>query len=315
MTNADTKHPIIHKEDKMKIKNLLVGVAIGCFLSLLMLNTQVLADSVWPRMVGSADGVPISYEVHGTGEPTLVFVHGWSCDGRYWRMQVPHFSKNHRVVVIDLAGHGHSGLGREDYAMDAFGEDVQAVVEEVGAEQVILVGHSMGGPVSVAAARLMPGRVIGVIGVDIFQDVSHPMTQEEFDSWMGLLQPDFAAGAAQFVRQMFIEKTDPVLRDWVVADMSAAPPKVAVSAMEQMLSDVVSGDALFAFDGLETPIVAINADLWPTNVEANRRHMHSFDAVIIEGTDHFLHMAEPEAFNRKLEGVIAGMVETRSGAE
>ena len=215
----------------MKIKNLLIGVAVGCFLSLLMLNTQVLADSVWPDMVGSADGVPISYEVHGTGEPTLVFVHGWSCDGRYWRMQVPHFSKNHRVVVIDLAGHGHSGLGREDYAMDAFGEDVQAVVKEVGAEQVILIGHSMGGPVSVAAARLMPGRVIGAIGVDTFHDVSHPMTREEFDSWMGLLQPDFPAGAAQFVRQMFIEKTDPVLRDWVVADMSAAPPKVALSAM------------------------------------------------------------------------------------
>ncbi|WP_084185022.1 alpha/beta fold hydrolase [Desulfonatronum thiodismutans] len=298
----------------MKLKNFLVGIVFSCFLHS-MLNAQVLADSVWPRMVGSADGVPISYEVHGTGEPTLVFVHGWSCDGRYWRMQVPHFSKNHRVVVIDLAGHGHSGLGREDYAMDAFGEDVQAVVEEVGAEQVILVGHSMGGPVSVAAARLMPGRVIGVIGVDIFQDVSHPMTQEDFNSWMGLLQPDFSAGAAQFVRQMFIEKTDSVLRDWVVADMSAAPSKVAVSAMEKMLSDVVSGEALFAFDGLETPIVAINADLWPTNVEANRRHMHSFDAVIIEGTDHFLHMAEPEAFNRKLEGVIAGMVETRSGAE
>ncbi|WP_052812726.1 alpha/beta fold hydrolase [Desulfonatronum thioautotrophicum] len=298
----------------MKIKNLLVGAVLSCFL-LSMLNAQVQAGSVWPGMVESADGVPISYEVHGTGEPTLVFVHGWSCDGRYWWMQVPHFSKNHRVVVIDLAGHGHSGLGREDYAMDAFGEDVQAVVQEVGAEQVILVGHSMGGPVSVAAARLMPGRVIGVIGVDTFQDVSHPMTQKEFDSWMGLFQPDFAAGAAQFVRQMFIEKTDPSLRDWVVADISAAPQKVALSAMEHMLSDVVSGLALSAFDGLETPIVAINADLWPTNLEANRRHMHSFDAVIIEGTDHFLHMAEPEAFNRKLEDVIAGMVETWRGKE
>ncbi|GAB6058388.1 alpha/beta fold hydrolase [Desulfonatronum parangueonense] len=298
----------------MKIKNLLVGAVAFCFL-IFMLSAQVLADSVWPRMVGSADGVPISYEVHGTGEPTLVFVHGWSCDGRYWRMQAPYFSNNHRVVVIDLAGHGHSGLGREEYTMDAFGKDVQAVVEEVGAEQVILVGHSMGGPVSVAAARLMPGRVIGVIGVDTFHDVSHPMTREEFDSWMALLRPDFATGAARFVGQMFIEKTDPALRDWVVADMSAAPPKAALSAMEHMLSAVVSGEALSAFDGLETPIVAINADLWPTNVEANQRHMHSFDVVIMEGTDHFLHMAVPESFNRKLEDVIAGLVEMKRRAE
>ena len=289
----------------MTIKNMLIGVA-ACFL-ILMLNMQVQADVVWPRMARSVDGVPISYEVHGAGEPTSVFVHGWSCDGRYWRKQVPHFSKSHRVVVIDLAGHGHSGLGRKDYTMDAFGEDVRAVVAEVDAGQVILVGHSMGGPVSVAAARLMPDKVIGIVGVDTFQDISQKMTQEEFDAWMAPLRTDFAGGAAEFVQQMFIEKTDAALRDWVVADMSASPPEVAVSAMAAMLSDVVSADALSAFDGLEVPVVAINADLWPTNVEANRRHMHSFDAVIIEGTDHFLHMAEPESFNRELKDVIAGM--------
>lgn len=298
----------------MKVKNLLIGVVAACFL-VSMLNTQVQADSAWPRMARSADGVPISYEVHGAGEPTLVFVHGWSCDGRYWRKQVPHFSKSHRVVVIDLAGHGHSGLGRKDYTIGAFGEDVHAVVMEEDAGQVMLIGHSMGGPVSVAAARLMPGRVVGVIGVDTFQDVSHSITQEEFDSWMGLLRPDFAGGAARFVQQMFIKKTDAALRDWVVADMSAAPPKVALSAMENMLSEVVSGEALSPFDGFAVPIVAINADLWPTNVEANRRHMHSFNAVILEESDHFLHMAEPESFNRKLEGVIAGMIEARAGME
>ena len=41
----------------------------------------------------SKDGTPISYEIYGNGEPTLVFVHGWSCDARYWRAQLPHFSK------------------------------------------------------------------------------------------------------------------------------------------------------------------------------------------------------------------------------
>jgi pimeloyl-ACP methyl ester carboxylesterase len=300
---------MMNKREKMMLKNFLTGVAV-CFL-IFMLNTQVHADMDWPRMVMSADGVPISYEVHGAGEPTLVFVHGWSCDGRYWRKQVPHFSKNHRVVEIDLAGHGHSGLGRKDYTMGAFGEDVRAVVAQVDADQVILIGHSMGGSVSVAAALLMPDKVIGIIGVDTFHDVSQEMSQEELNAWMAMLQPDFA-GAAQFVQQMFIEKTDSALRDWIVADMSAAPPEVALSAMEEMLSDVISSDALSAFDRLKVPIKAINADLWPTNVEANLRHMHSFDAVIIEGTDHFMHMAEPESFNRELKTVIAGMITAKA---
>ena len=117
--------------------------------------------TVWPRIVPSADGTSISYEVYGAGEPTLVFVHGWSCDARYWRAQVPHFSRKHRVVVLDLAGHGHSGSSRTRYTMGSFGEDVRAVTQASGGSRVILIGHSMGGTVIVEAARLMPDRVIG----------------------------------------------------------------------------------------------------------------------------------------------------------
>lgn len=262
------------------------------------------AELGWPRMVESADGTPISYEVHGAGNPTLVFVHGWSCDARYWRAQVPYFSDNHQVITIDLGGHGHSGLGRETYTMEAFGQDIHAVVQAAGSEQVILIGHSMGGPVSVAASRLMPDKVVGIVGVDTFQDVTRELTEEEFEAWMAPLKTDFREGAGQFVPQMFIDATDAALRDWVVADMSAAPPNVAVSAMEQMLLDVLSGEAVAVFEGMEVPIMAINSDLWPTNIEGNRQHMHSFEAMILEGTDHFLHMVEPDAFNRKLKLAI-----------
>lgn len=267
------------------------------------------ADDVrWPQVVESADGIPIAFEVTGSGEPALVFIHGWSCDGRYWRGQVAPFARKHQVVVIDLAGHGHSGLGRDRYSMAAFGEDVRTVVDAVGAGQVILVGHSMGGPVSVAAARVMPERVMGIVGVDTFQDVDGAVSQEEFDAMVAPMRADFRQGAAAFVSQMLIDKTDRALRDWIVADMSAAPPEVAVSAMEEMLTDTLSGRARSAFDGLEIPIVAINADLWPTNTEGNRRHIGSFEAVIMEGTDHFLQLAEPASFNAELERVIAGMV-------
>jgi pimeloyl-ACP methyl ester carboxylesterase len=96
---------------------------------LLLVNVATAAETAWPRVAESADGVPISYEVHGTGEPTVVFIHGWSCDERYWREQMPVFAEQHRVVVIDLAGHGHSGLGRETYTTEAFGEDVKTVLD------------------------------------------------------------------------------------------------------------------------------------------------------------------------------------------
>lgn len=77
---------------------------VCCFVFLAFSFIEVQAKNVWPQVVLSKDGTPISYEVYGAGEPTLVFVHGWSCDARYWGEQVPYFSKNHRIVILDLAG-------------------------------------------------------------------------------------------------------------------------------------------------------------------------------------------------------------------
>ena len=96
-----------------------------------------------------ADATTIAYETHGAGELALVFIHGWSCDRAYWREQLPHFAEDYKVVAIDLAGHGASGDERESYSMENFGADVAAVVDHLGLERVVLIGHSMGGLVIV----------------------------------------------------------------------------------------------------------------------------------------------------------------------
>jgi pimeloyl-ACP methyl ester carboxylesterase len=48
----------------------------------------------------------------------------------------------------------------------------------------------------------------------------------------------------------------------------------------------------------------VNGDMWPVNYEANRRHMFSFDAIVLKGADHFLMLDRPEEFNRALEKAI-----------
>ena len=261
----------------------------------------------WPHVVESADGTPISFEVVGSGEPALVFVHGWSCDGRYWREQVADFAPGHQVITLDLAGHGHSGLSRQDYTMAAFGEDVRAVVEAAGVEQAILIGHSMGGPVSLHAATKMPERVIGVVGVDTFQQLSMDIDEEQLEAFLAPMEADFRAAAAAFVDDMFLEETDARLREWVIDDMTAAPPAVAVDAMRSLISDYITGDFSRVLEAVEAPVVAINADFWPTDTEALRELSPGFEAIIVEGKDHFLHMAAPATFNAELEQVITDM--------
>jgi len=127
----------------------------------------------------STDGVRLCYEVHGAGTPALVFVHGWSCDRSYWRDQLPYFSEEHKVVAIDLAGHGESGLGRQAWTMPAFGDDVVTVVAQLGLESTVLIGHSMGGDVIVDAALKLRDRVAGLVWADVYGSLGEPGTREE----------------------------------------------------------------------------------------------------------------------------------------
>ncbi len=273
-------------------------------LTLIALPAQASTPSVWPQTAVSQDGIPIAYEQYGAGEPTLVFVHGWSCDSRYWRAQIDHFAKKYRVVVLDLAGHGHSGLTRNRYTMQAFGQDVRAVVEAVGGKTVILVGHSMGGQVIAEAARLMPDRVIGLIGVDTFDNIEYPLTRKELEQMIAPLVDDFQVGTRAFVEGMIRPDTAPRIRDWILADMSSAPPWVALSALEEMMQQYIAGDAAKIFEQIKAPVVCVSGDLWPINAEANRRHMQSFEAVVVPNADHFLMLDRPYAFNQGLEQAV-----------
>ncbi|VEN75307.1 AB hydrolase superfamily protein YdjP [Candidatus Desulfarcum epimagneticum] len=304
---------IVQNKKSGKIKRWVrMTLAIFVLPSVLFVAGAAQAGEEWPRVVASGDGVPISYEVYGKGDPALVFVHGWSCDARYWRAQTPRFSRKHRVILLDLAGHGHSGHGRSRHTMRAFGEDVRAVAVATGGREMILIGHSMGGSVIAEAARLMPDRAIGLIGVDTLENIEHPMTRKQMDGMMAPLKKDFSAGVRGFAGGMISPGADPRIREWILSDMASAPPRSALSAMKEMMSQYVTGEAAAIFDEIRIPVAAVNGDLWPVNYKGNRRHMSSFDAIILKGADHFLMMTRPEEFNDALEKTIGIILAKRS---
>ncbi|MFC1510187.1 alpha/beta fold hydrolase [Candidatus Omnitrophota bacterium] len=251
----------------------------------------------------SADGTAINYDEHGQEGPVLVFVHGWSCDASYWREQVAYFKDKYQMVLIDLAGHGRSESERVNYTMEAFGQDVQAVVESIGATKVVLIGHSMGALVIANAARLMPEKVIGLVAVDDLQNVEFPLGEEQFNEMITPFKEDFKQGIKGFVIGMLHPDNVPV-NEWVIADMSLADPHVALSAMNGTLGGYLRGDVAKLFDELDVPVVAVNADLWPTDIEANRRHIKDFELITLDGLDHFLMLKAPERFNPALEQAV-----------
>ena len=270
-----------------------------------------LAGAGEPRIAVSADGTPIAYQTYGDGEPTLVFVHGWSCDARYWRRQVPVFAQRHRVVTLDLAGHGHSGAARAAYSMKAFGDDVLAVMRAVGGDSFILVGHSMGGPVVASAARLSPAGIRGLVAVDSLHSVEMPVTAEAVAHMKAPLLADFPSGCRSFVGSMLAPGGDADLREWILADMASAPPAVALGAFDDMMALYASGEIAALFDGGAIPVVGVYADMWPVDAEANRRHMASFDYLVVPDTDHFLMLRDADAFNVALGEALARLAAAR----
>ena len=86
--------------------------------------------------------------------------------------------------------------------------------------------------------------------------------------------------------------------------MSAAPPAVALSALRETMQQYLTGEVAKIFEEVRLPVVTINADVWPINYEGNRRHMLSYEAIVIEGADHFLMMNRPGEFNAALKKAV-----------
>ena len=247
--------------------------------------------------VPSADGVPIRYEVGGQGSPAVVFVHCWTCDRHFWDHAAARLARDHRVVTLDLAGHGDSGRARKAWTMEAFGEDVKAVVESLGLERVILVGHSMGGPVILEAALRLPGQVVGLIPVDTLLNVEDRASPDQVAAFLAPLRADYKPSAEGFIRKfMFVPGTDPALIERIVRQAGAAPAEAAVAWLEATWRH----DDAAAFEKVTVPIRAINADKFPTDREANRRHAPQFDAMILKGLGHYLMLEDPGRFDAAL---------------
>jgi pimeloyl-ACP methyl ester carboxylesterase len=259
------------------------------------------------RIAISSDGTHVQYHVYGKAEPALVFIHGWSCDSNYWREQVTAFKQKYTLVTVDLGGHGGTDAARGDWSMAAFGRDVATAVAAVPNRQLILVGHSMGGPVAIEAARLLGDRVIGIIGVDTFKTIGAPLpSTAQLDAIAKPFEANFIGHTRELVAgHFFAPGGDQQLAQKIAYDMSLSPPKVAIPALRAVLAY----DFAPPLKEVSAPIVAINSDLGePVNELRIRKVLPKFRAVVIPGSGHFLMMDDAARFNPALEAEVQALL-------
>ncbi|MEM7542789.1 MAG: alpha/beta hydrolase [Pseudomonadota bacterium] len=132
------------------------------------------------------DGVNVFYECHGSGDPTIVFLHPWTTNHYIWANQLHVFSQTHRCIVMDHRGHGLSDKPAEGYGVGEMAKDVVAMLDDVGVDKAVLVGNSIGGMIAMQTSLDAPERVIANlilssgtnIGADTPPEVAEAMQQD-----------------------------------------------------------------------------------------------------------------------------------------
>jgi pimeloyl-ACP methyl ester carboxylesterase len=124
-------------------------------------------DDVSDRVLQMRDGAEMHLVERGSGPP-IVLVHGASLSASVWSYQLRDLAGEHRVIAVDLRGHGRSTSGREGVTISAMADDLAEAFETLNLRDAVLAGHSMGGMVCLRLARRHPqllGRRIGAIGL------------------------------------------------------------------------------------------------------------------------------------------------------
>lgn len=232
---------------------------------------------------------------------TLLFVHGWGGVRHQWESLATVMAGTYGVVSVDLGGHGESPAGHAPWSISRFAADVVSVMDALALDNLVLIGHSMGGAVVTEAAIARPSVVKSVVLVDTFIfDYGHVAADESKAILAGI-----AANLPEAVSGM-VASTTPVgtpaaLRESIVAVMSRLDVSVGVPAFADLLEwNAVSRWPLLG----DIPVHAINGDF--INAAARQRHTDIIHEVILPGTGHFLQLEAPERFQQALTNVLAG---------
>jgi pimeloyl-ACP methyl ester carboxylesterase len=258
------------------------------------------------RVWTTEDGNRMPYEVTGKGDVTVLLVHCWMCARSFWDAQVPVLAERYRTIALDLPGHGEASDDRTGWSVAAYGDDLAGFIEDLDLHNVILVGHSMGGPVSLRAAALTGDRVRGIVAVDTLHDAEFVFPEEQMDAFVAAFEADFPATCDEFVKQMFPEDNAEAAMTYV-QETSCGAERAPIGVA--LMKDFGTIDMSAWFREAGVPIRAINAaQPNPTRVDTNRKYA-DFDAVLMEGVGHYPHMSRPEEFNPLLLEAIAELTE------
>jgi pimeloyl-ACP methyl ester carboxylesterase len=259
-------------------------------------------------------GFRMFFTDEGTAGQAMVFVHGFSCDSHDWSWQLAFFGLSHRVVALDLRGHGRSSSPEDGYELRSLAADVAALVDHLGCGPVVAAGHSLGGAIVASLAVERPDLVRAVVALDpghLVPDEARAGLSAANDAYQA--GDPVAAAQGAFAQLSHTAGTPPALAMWHIRRVAGMGDDV----LRQTIGGLIGGPEPFILlsnsgpylHRLDRPILSFYVDPARAAAAATVFPGPPSKTVCFEGSGHWLHQERPDEVNSIIAGWLASLPE------
>lgn len=268
----------------------------------------------------------------GSGARCFMLVHGMGGRWQHWLETIPALAERGRVLALDLPGFGRSELPAVRTSLDGFADAGAALARQLGVERIVLVGHSMGGPIAIRFAarhRDLAGAIVSVAGATYqfsallgLQDVIRFAAQRPRET-AAIAMEIATAGlpAPEPLRRRVVRS--PPLRKLFLSPYMVDPLALPADAVQLVVDGagargvlpsvraIGRSDPREGIDAVACPILSLAADedrIAPLpDTEAFQRDVPRAQTVVFQRCGHMLMLERPQTFNRELTGFAAAL--------
>jgi YbgC/YbaW family acyl-CoA thioester hydrolase len=257
-----------------------------------------------PRRV-TVHGIELAFDDRGTG-PAMLLLHGYPLDRTLWRHQLGAF-EGWRILAPDLRGFGSSDAPDLGYSMATYADDLIALLDAIGVDDVVLCGLSMGGYVTFELLRQHRPRVRGLVLVDTRAGADSAEGRKGRETAMADLRDGGSPLIAeQMLPRLLGPKAPDALREDVRRMMASAPAAGVLGALAAMRDRADSSELLPTLAGLPTLVMVGAEDRLtpPRDAEAMAKAIPGGRLALIPDAGHLPPLEQPEVFNRHLRAFL-----------